>query len=65
MKYQFEQGMINSNYLIYHNLYQAFKIIFSTLQKKKTKKKHETLIDNTPINIYVNRTENKISFKVN
>ena len=47
--------MKNLNYLIDHILYQIFKI----------KKKHDTVTDNIPIKIYLNKIENKIMFKIN
>ena len=41
-------------------LYQTFKIIWSLLSKK-----YETVTDNSPIKIYVNKIVNSITFKFN
>ena len=49
--------MINLNYLIGHILYQIFKTILSTFLKKYNE-------DNSPIKIYVNKIENRITFKI-
>ena len=40
-----------------HILYQIFN--FTNINKKR-----ETMIDNAPISIYINRTENRIIFKI-
>ena len=45
------------NYQMNHILYQIFKIILSILLKK-----NETVTDNHPIRIYVNKIENTITF---
>ena len=50
--------MINSNYLMDHFLYEIFKIILCTLQQ------HETMTDNAPIRIYMNKIQNKNTFKI-
>ena len=42
-----------------HTLYQIFKIILSIF-----KKKHNESIDNPPIKIYLNKIENRITFKI-
>ena len=42
-----------------HILYQIFKIIFNIF-----KKKHGQNIDNPSVKIYVNKIENRITFKV-
>ena len=47
------------NYLIEHILHQIFKIILSISLKKHGKK-----IDNPSIRIYVNKVENRITFKI-
>ena len=47
------------NYLMDHILYQIFKITLNTSLKK-----HETVTDNPSIMIYVNKIENRISFKI-
>ena len=51
--------MENLNYLTDHFLYQIFKIILNISQKKLEKSN-----DNPLIKIYVNKTENKITFKI-
>ena len=51
--------MENLNYLTNHFLYQIFKIILNVSQKKLGKSN-----DNPSIRIYVNKTENKITFKI-
>ena len=40
-------------------LLQTFKIILSTLLKK-----HETIADNPPVQIYTNKIKNRIIFKI-
>ena len=40
-------------------LYEIFKITLNTSQKK-----HETVTDNPPKRIYVNKIENRITFKI-
>ena len=50
--------MRNLNYLMDHILYQTLKIILNYL------KKHETVTDNPSIMIYVNKIENRITFKI-
>ena len=42
-----------------HTLYQTFKIILSIF-----KKKHSENIDSLSIRIYVNKIENKTTFKI-
>ena len=42
-----------------HTLFQRFKIIFSTLLKK-----HETIADNPPVQIFTNNLKNRIVFKI-
>ena len=43
-----------------HTPYQIFKIILSILQKKK----HNGNIDNTSVRIYINKIENRVTFKI-
>ena len=57
-KYQLKHKMINLNYLMDYIIHQIFKIMLSILSKK-----HETLTNQTPIRIYVNKIENRIAFK--
>ena len=45
-------------YLMDHILYKTFKIIFIIILKKR-----EKLSGNLPIRIYVNKIENRITFK--
>ena len=47
------------NYLMDHILYQIFKIILNIF-----KKKHGEKTVNSSIRIYVNKIENKITFKI-
>ena len=42
-----------------HTLCQTFKIILNTLLKK-----HETIADNPPVQIYTNKIKNRIAFKI-
>ena len=51
--------MENLNYLKDHILYQLFKIYFEYMLKK-----HETITDNPSIRIYVNKIENRTTFKI-
>ena len=59
LKYQLQHGIINLNCLMNHILYQIFKIILNIF-----KKKHGQNIDNPSVRIYVNKIENRITFKV-
>ena len=58
-KHQPQQGTKNLSYLMDHILYQIFKIILSVSSKK-----HKTVADDSPIRIYVNRIERRITFKI-
>ena len=58
LKFKFKYQMKNFNYLIDHILYQIFKNLLSISLKKSGEK---TI--NPSIRIYVNITENKITFK--
>ena len=51
--------MISLNYLMGHILYQIFKIILSIFKKKRNEK-----IANPSARKYVNKTENRITFKI-
>ena len=51
--------MKNLNYLMGHILYQIFKIILNIFFKK-----NETFTDNPSIRIYINKIENRITFKI-
>ena len=59
LKYLLHRGMKNLSYLMNHIQYQIFKIILNIF-----KKKHSEIVDNPPIRIYVNRIENRITFKI-
>ena len=50
-------GMMTLNYLMDHILYQIFKIFFNIF--KKAWRKH-----NPSIRIYINKLENRITFKI-
>ena len=54
--------MKNLNYLMDHILYQILKVILNISQKKP--KKHETVTDNPSKRIYVNKRQNRITFKI-
>ena len=58
LKHQIQHGMINLNYQMGHILYQIFKIILSLFQKNNEK------IDDPSIRLYVNKIENRITFKI-
>ena len=49
----------NLNYLMDHILYQKFKIILNIPSKN-----HEKITDNPSIRIYINKIENKVTFKI-
>ena len=51
--------MMNLNYLASRILYRIFKIVLSIF-----KKKHGEKIDNPSIKLYVNKIENRITFKI-
>ena len=55
LKYQLRPGMKSLNYLMDHFLYQIFKINF---------KKHKTVTDNPSIMVYINKIENRTTFKI-
>ena len=59
LKYQLQRRMENQNYLMDQIMYQTFKIILSISSKK-----NKTVTDNYPIKIYVNKTENRTTFKI-
>ena len=51
--------MINFNYQIDHIQYQIFQIILSIFQKG-----HGEDIDKPSVQIYVNKIENRVTFKI-
>ena len=51
--------MMNLNYQTDHILYQIVKTILSIF-----KKKHNEKLDNPSVRIYVNKIENRITFKI-
>ena len=57
--YQLQRRMKNLNYLMDHIMGQILKIILSISSKR-----HETLTDNPTIRIYVNKIENRITFRI-
>ena len=59
LKYQLGHGMKSLNYLMGHILYQIFKIILNISLKK-----HGEEADNPSKRIYVNKIENRITFKI-
>ena len=62
LKYQLQHGMINSNSLMDHILYQIFYSISDYFEC--ILKNNETLTDNPPMRICINRTENRITFEI-
>ena len=52
--------LYNLNYLMYHILYQIFKINLNMYLKK-----HGEKAVNPSICIYINKIENRITFKIN
>ena len=59
LKYLHQHGMINLNCPMDRILYQIFKIILNTFLKK-----HGEKTDKPSIQIYLNKTENSITFKI-
>ena len=59
LKYQLQHEIENLNYLIDHTLYQIFKIILNISLKKR-----EKAAENPSIRLYVNETENRITFRI-
>ena len=59
LKYLLQLGMMNLICLMDHILFQTFKVILNTLLKK-----HETIADNSPVQIYVKKIKNRIVFKI-
>ena len=51
--------MKNLNHKMNHTLYQIFKDYFKYIIKA-----NDTVTDNSPIKMYVNRTENRITFRI-
>ena len=60
LKYLPQHGMMNLNYQMERILYEMFKIILNTLKKKK----HGEYIDKPLVQIYVNKIENAVTFKI-
>ena len=58
LKYQDKKGMKNLSYHINQILYQIFLVL------SISSKKHQTVTDNYPIRINVNKIENRITFKI-
>ena len=55
LKYQLQHGMESLNYLMDHILYQIFKITLNISLK---------MTGNSSIRIYINKIENRITFKI-
>ena len=51
--------MKNLNYLMDHILYQILRNYFGYVIEK-----HDAVTDNPPIRIYINKTENRTTFKI-
>ena len=51
--------MMNLIFLMDHILFQIFKVILSALLKK-----HETIANNPPVQIYINKLKNRIVFEI-
>ena len=66
LKYLGQLRMKNLNDLMDHILYQIFKINLSIKlhENQISIKKHETVTDNSPIRIYIDKIDNRISFKI-
>ena len=60
LKYQLQHGIINLNCLMDRILYQIFKIILSEYISKK----HGENIDKPSVKVYINKEENRITFKI-
>ena len=58
LKYQVRCGLKTLNYLVDHFLCQIFKIILIILSK------NQTVADNPPVRIYVNKLEKNITFRI-
>ena len=59
LKYQLQHGIRNLNYVLNYILYHIFRIILSISLKKHRKK-----TDNPSIRIYMNKIENRSTFKI-
>ena len=59
LKYQLWHGMENFNHLMDHILCIRYSRLFWIFLKK-----HETVTDNSSIMIYINKIENRITFKI-
>ena len=51
--------MMNLIFLMDHILFQIFKVILSALLKK-----HETIANNPPVQIYTNKLKHRIVFEI-
>ena len=58
-KYLLKNGVVNLNYQIDHTQYQILKIISYIFLKKQNEN-----VNNPSVRIYVNKIENKITFKI-
>ena len=59
LKYSHQHGIMNLNYQMDRILYQIFKIISNIFQKK-----HGENTNKPSVQIYANKTENRITFKI-
>ena len=59
VKYQLQHGMKNLIYLMDHVLYKDIQDYFEYILKR-----HETATDNPLIRTYMNKIENRITFKI-
>ena len=60
LKYHLQLGMTNSICLMDPILYLTYKIVVKTLLKKR----HQTVPDNSPIQIYINKIKYCVVFKI-
>ena len=60
--YQFQHRIKNSNYLMDHILYQVCKIIFNIYENTRDSYWNKNLCN--LIKIYLNKKENRITFKI-
>ena len=56
LKYQLQHGSMNLNYLVDNTQFQIFKIF---------QKKHDKITTNPPMQIYLNKVNNRTTFKIN
>ena len=59
LRYLLQHGVMNLKYQMDHIQYQIFKIILSIFLKK-----HSESVDDPPIEVFVSKNENRITFKI-